>query len=263
MSGTNSSNRHWNLNSAQIELLQQLETNVEVGLSRDAAAAKRRFRGGTVVGASGDASAAAAASAASAGEYERDGNYYNVIDPPISCPAWVCCLLPCIDTMFPSRKEFKKLEPDDAEVLRESKWIRYDAISLVCGDIIQIHEGDVIPADCVLLKLQKGGSDKEDQNQEKELIVDLRSITGEDTVRSITEVTPNDTTLVHVFRGGRVLQGSALAVVVAIGSQTLLASLIQEGKFPPKQQQHWISTSNGRNIEMDMELPLVMTRKPS
>ncbi|KAI2497614.1 E1-E2 ATPase [Fragilaria crotonensis] len=119
-------------------------------------------------------------------------------------------------------KKFREIQPEDAEILRESKWTRYDAASLVRGDIIKVMEGDIVPADCVLLTLLEG-----------EILVDMRIITGEDSPRSIVELENKPSP--RLYYGGRVLQGSAVAVVVSIGPNTLLASLIRQKNFPPKQ----------------------------
>lgn len=161
---------------------------------------------------------------AQASQRREDG--LNVVNPPVNCPAWVCCLLPCIKGI-PSMRAFQQVKPEDAEVLRDGRWIRYDATSLVRGDIVRLEEGDVVPADCVVLSLDgEGGQD---------LLVDLRNITGEDKPRS-SSLRVEDGTVqpVQLFYGGQVVQGSGVAVVTAIGSGTLLASLIREGRFPPK-----------------------------
>jgi P-type E1-E2 ATPase len=118
-------------------------------------------------------------------------------------------------------KKFREIQPEDAEILREAKWTRYDAASLVRGDIVKVMEGDLVPADCILLSLLEG-----------EILVDMRIITGEDSARSILEI--DEKTHTRLYYGGRILQGSAIAVVVAIGPNTLLASLIRGNNFPPK-----------------------------
>ena len=181
------------LSLSQQQLLDQLQTTLATGLSRDEAAKRR----------------------------ERDG-LFNVIDPPLKCPAWVCCLLPCIKSI-PSMKAFREVQPEDAEVLRDSRWTRYDAAGLVVGDIVQLDEGDVVPADCVLLTLA-----------DHEMLVDLRNITGEERARSISSLN-NTAPSVKLYYGGQVLQGSGTCVVTAIGSSTLLAKIIRERKFPPKE----------------------------
>jgi hypothetical protein len=179
------------LSRAQEELLEELKTNTSEGLTRDEASSRR----------------------------QKDETF-NVVDPPIKCPAWICCLLPCIKSI-PSMKKFREIQPEDAEVLRESKWTRYDAASLVRGDIVKVMEGDIVPADCVLLSLLEG-----------EIVVDMRTVTGEDNPRSIVEIGEKCPPL--LYYGGRILQGSATAVVVAIGPNMLVASLIRQKMFPPK-----------------------------
>lgn len=184
-----------NLSDAQQQLLQQLETSIERGLTTDQASVSR----------------------------ERDGGVYNCIRPPVDCPAWLCIVLPCISHL-PSMKAFQRIVPEDAEVLRNGKWIRYDATSLVKGDIIRLEEGDVVPADCVVLSINGN-----------ELLVDHRLVTGEDKPRgSIVDPKLNVAKPTQLFWGAQVVQGSGLAVVAAIGPNTLVASLIREGSFPPK-----------------------------
>jgi magnesium-transporting ATPase (P-type) len=177
----------------QTELLSKFDTNLQTGLTTDQATQRR----------------------------EQDGSY-NVVKPPIDCPNWACVLLPCLKHI-PSMKAFAVIKPDDAEVLRNSKWIRYDAASLVSGDVIRLEEGDIVPADCVVLELV-----------EEELLVDLRMISGEEQMRSITN-TSDGNNMATLYMGGKVVQGGGTAVITAIGSNTLLAKLIREKRFPPKE----------------------------
>lgn len=182
------------LSKAQEDLLRQLKTNRKSGLSTDEAAERR----------------------------EHDG-CFNVVDPPINCPSWVCCLLPCIKSI-PSMKAFRMIKPEDAEVLRDGHWVRYDAASLVRGDIIRLEEGDIVPADCVVLSVD-----------DVQMLVDGRYVTGEDKPRTC-EKNPNTDTFkpVQLFMGSHVVQGSGEAVVTAVGPNTKLAGVIRENKFPPK-----------------------------
>ena len=176
-------------------LLKELNTSLESGLTSDEAT-QRREQSGT----------------------------FNVVKPPVDCPSWVCCLLPCIKHI-PSMKAFAAIKPDDAEVLRNGKWIRYDATSLVKGDIIRLEEGDVVPADCVLVETVE------------ELLVELRPITGEERLRSIapTSQGEKEPPMTSLYMGGKVVQGGGTAVITAIGPDTLVARLIQEKRFPPKE----------------------------
>eukprot|EP00538_Stauroneis_constricta_P007258 CAMPEP_0119546936 /NCGR_PEP_ID=MMETSP1352-20130426/1168_1 /TAXON_ID=265584 /ORGANISM="Stauroneis constricta, Strain CCMP1120" /LENGTH=206 /DNA_ID=CAMNT_0007591709 /DNA_START=99 /DNA_END=719 /DNA_ORIENTATION=+ len=181
------------LSKEQEEIVKKLGADVSNGHSTDEAA-KRREQSGT----------------------------FNVVRPPIDCPAWVCCLLPCIKGV-PSMKAFATIKPEDAEVMRNGKWIRYDAASLVEGDIIRIEEGDIVPADCVLLEVDEGS----------ELLVDIRAVTGDDRHRSALPSTLAAGMVVNLYMGGQVVQGSGIAVITSVGPSTLLGRLIKEKRFPP------------------------------
>lgn len=122
-------------------------------------------------------------------------------------------------------KAFQSLLPEDAEVLRNGVWIRYDAASLVKGDIIRLEEGDTVPADCIVLSLLTTNS---------ELLVDHRLVTGEDKPRSSGVKRDGTTQPIQLFWGAQVVQGSAIAVVTAIGPNVFVALLIRDGRFPPK-----------------------------
>lgn len=70
----------------------------------------------------------------------------NIVKPPISAPAWLCCLLPCLlNTM--SMKLYNECVPDHAMVKRNKKWINLDTASIVPGDIVRIGLGERVPAD--------------------------------------------------------------------------------------------------------------------
>jgi hypothetical protein len=147
---------------------------------------------------------------------------FNVVPPPVDCPAWLCIVLPCIGHLK-SMKAHKNCSPEDAEVLRNGKWIRYDAASLVIGDVIRLEEGDIVPADCVIAV---------NNNPEDDLLVDLRVVTGQTRPKqlNVSEVrTRNQRTLLF---GGTVVRGHAMALVTAIGTATALGQLIKNGKFP-------------------------------
>ncbi len=149
-------------------------------------------------------------------------------------------------------KQFKYVQPDDAEVLRDGGWIRYDAASLVLGDIVRLAEGDVVPADCVVISLGMEhvdvtsivGDDEEDvgntttsSNVESltELTVDSHYITGETKPRHIPARSNQTVQSALLYYGSRVLEGACIAVVTGCGEGTILAKLIKEGRWPPKQ----------------------------
>jgi E1-E2 ATPase/Cation transporter/ATPase, N-terminus len=168
----------------------------------------------------------------------EEAGSFNIVKPPINCPGWVCCLLPCIKNI-PSMKAFSSIQPDDAEVLRNSKWIRYDPATLVPGDVIRIEEGDIVPADCILVQLSNTSSTNNNNHSgDEELLVDLRPITGEERLKSITTADffiDSDALLPRLYMGGKVVQGGATAIISAIGPDTLLAKLIAEHRFPAKE----------------------------
>lgn len=207
-----------------VPLVEELGADLEVGLTTDEASQRR----------------------------EQEGSF-NVVSPPINCPGWVCCLLPCIKSI-PSMKAFASLKPEDAEVLRNAKWIRYDAASLVKGDVIRMEEGDVVPADCVVLKLSEEEEEDEEEAmhlEEEELLVDLRPITGEDRLTSITAASIFNGGIRHkLYMGGKVVQGGGIAVITEVGPETLLAKLIRENRFPPKEPILEASASETTGIAM-------------
>jgi magnesium-transporting ATPase (P-type) len=126
-------------------------------------------------------------------------------------------------------KLFASVQPDDAEVLRNGQWIRYDAASLVTGDIIRLEEGDVIPADCVVLAGDHDGDTGDD-----DLLVDLRVVTGHDRLKTVSRDTAGPDRR-QLYMGGKVVQGRGAAMVTNIGPNSLLGTLIQDGRFPPKE----------------------------
>lgn len=148
-------------------------------------------------------------------------------------------------------KQFRLVQPDDAEVLRNGKWIRYDYASLVVGDIVRLVEGDVVPADCTVISLGMDHIDAttvvDEENtrntigmENLEITVDSRFITGEIKPRQISNqpngtasavTVANSTTL---YYGSRVLEGACMALVTATGNRVVLAKLIREGRWPPQ-----------------------------
>eukprot|EP01082_Thalassiosira_pseudonana_P006375 g5997.t1 g5997 contig20:590148-590985(+) len=170
----------------------------------------------------------------------------NTVQPPLNCPKWICCLLPCINHI-PSMKQFRLVQPDDAELLRDGKWIRYDHTSLVAGDIVRLVEGDVIPADVVVIslgmdhvdatKIVEVGDDatNNDGDSSLDMTVDSHFITGETKPRQVSNAANGTVkSITTLYYGSRVLEGTCIALVTATGNQVLLARLISEGRWPPK-----------------------------
>jgi magnesium-transporting ATPase (P-type) len=194
------------LTPEQLALLQQYGSSLE-GLTTDQATAQR----------------------------EKCGEF-NVVAPPIQCPAWVCCLLPCIKHIE-SMKVYRAMKPEDAEVKRDGRWIRYDASSLVPSDLIRIEEGDIVPADCIVLHLENN------HNNATELLVDQRYYQSngnhqldldEDDDENNNNNNPRSARIgTFLLWGSHIVLGSALAIVTATGSKTRVAKLIRDKQFPP------------------------------
>ena len=145
-------------------------------------------------------------------------------------------------------KQFRLVQPEDAEVLRDDKYIRYDHTSLVVGDIVRLVEGDLVPADCTIISLGMDHVDAttivdEENNTETsttgsnsmmDMTVDSHLITGEIKPRQISNQSNGTVNnLTTLYYGSRILEGACIAVVTATGSRVVLAKLIREGRFPP------------------------------
>ena len=65
-------------------------------------------------------------------------------------------------------------------------------------------------------------------------VVDCKDITGEAKPRTSKLRKDGTATPTQIFYGSHVNQGSCIAVVTATGSNTMLSSLIQDGRWPPK-----------------------------
>jgi len=193
-------------------------------------------------------------------------NDTNKLTPPLNFPDWACIILPCIKHI-PSMKLFKLIEPHDAEVLRNSRWVFYDAVSLMKGDIIRLNEGDIVPADCTVLSLgmdhevaNLGGSN--DKKNELELMLDVSNVTGNSIPQTITAI-ESDGTLpvdrtVELYCGSFVLEGAAIAVVTRIGNDTCIARWIKEEKWPPKKENGYLELNDeGREVEGEERIGLM------
>eukprot|EP01083_Nonionella_stella_P083292 230246_1 len=183
----------------------------------------------------------------------------NIISPPLNCPKWACVVLPCINHL-PSMKLYQQIIPRDAEVRQGNDWICYDASSLNKGDIVRLSEGDVIPADVCLLSLgsefvsdykdPENDNDNDNDNEKNsrgsvpgvigstssELIVDSSNVNGQRPQTISAKDNDNGSGTVEaleLYAGSVVLQGEAIVVVTKIGKDTMLASMIAKGEWPP------------------------------
>lgn len=118
-------------------------------------------------------------------------------------------------------KEFaalKKLAVPKARVLREGEWQQISARELVPGDIVQIEDGDQVPADCRLienvnLRTQESAFTGESESVEKR----ITPIQG--------EALPLGDRQNMVFMGTTVTYGRAKAIVTETGMDTELGKI--------------------------------------
>jgi hypothetical protein len=83
---------------------------------------------------------------------QREQAELNLIPPPVSCPAWLCCILPCIlhtDAM----KTFNECIPQYSEVKMNREWVKIDPIGILVGDIVRIKAGTRVPADMRIISV--------------------------------------------------------------------------------------------------------------
>lgn len=127
----------------------------------------------------------------------------NTLTPPIDCPPWVCCLLPCL-LSTESMRRFHASIAESACVLRDAEWTDLDASAVVPADVLKLREGDVAPADLRVLDCSD------------DFAVDSGMLTGD---YAPARLAARD----FVALSARCTAGEATLVVVAIGDHTELA----------------------------------------
>ena len=114
-----------------------------------------------------------------------------------------------------------------ATVQRDGKPADVPTEEVVSGDLVLLHAGDIIPADCLIL-------------ESKDLFVNEAALTGETfPVEKTAGVLPPETALAHrtnsLFLGTSVVSGTAQAVAVRIGSATEFGKVSQTlSRKPPE-----------------------------
>ena len=81
----------------------------------------------------------------------RENVGLNQIPPPLSAPAWLCCLLPCL-LRTKSMEAYHECVPEHAQVRRNKNYVNLDANSIVPGDIVKIESGSRVPADVRIIE---------------------------------------------------------------------------------------------------------------
>ena len=75
----------------------------------------------------------------------------NNIPTPVVSTIWLCCIAPFVYS--PEMKDYREIVPEYGNVKRNGQFTRIDATSLVPGDIIQIYEGERVPADIRIIEV--------------------------------------------------------------------------------------------------------------
>lgn len=119
----------------------------------------------------------------------------------------------------------KKLSAPLAKVIRNSITLEIKAEDLVMDDLVVLEDGNLVPADAVLLK-------------QNDFSVNESILTGE-SLAVFKEISGSNN---RIFQGTMIMTGSCVAQVVAIGAQTELGKIGQsleaiEGAKTPLQQQ--------------------------
>ncbi len=121
----------------------------------------------------------------------------------------------------------KKLSRCEAKVVRDGKVVKIDAEELVVGDVIELEEGDRVPADCRILSCENFRCDESALTGES---VPVKKRDGVVTKSVLSERT--NTAFLSTF----CVKGSARCVVVGCGMDTemgRIAALLHENKPAP------------------------------
>ena len=152
----------------------------------------------------------------------REKHGLNSVPPPLSAPAWLCCLLPCL-LSTQQMKDYNDAVPEYAMVMRNKKWMKMDSASVVPGDVIRVEAGERIAAD--MRVIESMGCTME-TSYVHEGVNPL----------SCDPYTPGATYLESpnmAFLGYLVIAGTCTGVVVATGASTVIGKLIGQKRFPP------------------------------
>ncbi|WP_261808046.1 magnesium-translocating P-type ATPase [Paenibacillus sp. N3.4] len=112
-----------------------------------------------------------------------------------------------------------------ANVIRDGKSLESPINTLVPGDVIQLHSGDVLPGDCLVLEANV-------------LFVNEAALTGETfPVEKSPGVLEEDTALAQrintLYMGTNVVSGTAKALIIRIGNKTEFGQVSERLKLRP------------------------------
>ncbi|WP_037316691.1 cation-transporting P-type ATPase [Salegentibacter sp. Hel_I_6] len=111
-----------------------------------------------------------------------------------------------------SVEALQKMVETQANVLRDGKEVEIKAVGLVPGDIVILESGDVIPADCRMLKTESFAV--------KEAILTGESNQVEKNIESLPDKIPLANRKNMLFKGTIAVRGKAKAIVIATGVNT-------------------------------------------
>lgn len=115
-----------------------------------------------------------------------------------------------------SMEELKKLSSPMARVIRDGKVKNINAIELVCGDIILLESGDIIPADSIILSGNGIQSD--------EALLTGESVAADKAVyRQGDNVSPSN----KIYMGCSITKGNCHAKVISTGMNTEMGKIAQ------------------------------------
>lgn len=171
-------------------------------------------------------------------EYYGLGKDVNVFFEPVGIFVAVLLATGCAFIFeYNAEKEFRvlnRVNDDEAvEVVRDAAPVSIPRRDVVVGDIVFLHAGDEVPADCRLLEATS-------------LSVDESTLTGEPVTHKWTSARPSDPEATFpsdcVYKGTKVMEGHAVAEVVAVGDSTesgkvSIAARIDDGRKTPLDQQ--------------------------
>eukprot|EP00444_Apocalathium_aciculiferum_P035635 CAMPEP_0183489286 /NCGR_PEP_ID=MMETSP0370-20130417/181367_1 /TAXON_ID=268820 /ORGANISM="Peridinium aciculiferum, Strain PAER-2" /LENGTH=617 /DNA_ID=CAMNT_0025682619 /DNA_START=36 /DNA_END=1888 /DNA_ORIENTATION=- len=114
----------------------------------------------------------------------------------------------------------KKLQPDEASVLRDGNWKSIEAVGLVPGDLVEVKVGDRVPADMRMLKLNT-----------TTIRIEQSQLTGEsEPVAKEIELIDNHDPEIQaktnmLFSSTTISNGACVGIVVATGMQAEIGKI--------------------------------------
>ena len=149
----------------------------------------------------------------------------NTVPPPLSAPAWLCCLLPCL-LRTKSMEQYKECVPQSAQVKRNGRpWVNMEATGILPGDIVKVSKDERVAADLRVIEAKGSCS------------FDTAAVTGRHEPQLCNPALPSKDYLQSpnmAFCGYLCISGECTGVVVATGADTVMGKLVSKAAWPPK-----------------------------